>query len=87
MLQYMFEVVPLLAIGSVWKSWKLLRPGFMEALKEEPRIQRVSIYQLEESPRIGAALLAAKLKLGETFASKDTYPKTNLLDEFRNEAA
>uniref|UniRef100_A0AC34G5I7 N-acetyl-D-glucosamine kinase n=1 Tax=Panagrolaimus sp. ES5 TaxID=591445 RepID=A0AC34G5I7_9BILA len=82
--QEMYDTVPLLAIGSVWKSWNLLKPGFMKILKEESIIRRVSIYQLEESPRIGAAVLAAKIKLGENFDSKDTRGKTRLIDEIRN---
>uniref|UniRef100_A0A914Q061 Uncharacterized protein n=1 Tax=Panagrolaimus davidi TaxID=227884 RepID=A0A914Q061_9BILA len=82
--QEMYDIVPVLAIGSVWKSWNLLKPGFLEILHKETIIRRVSIYQLEESPRIGAAVLAAKIKLGENFHSKDFRGKTRLIDEIRN---
>uniref|UniRef100_A0A7E4W0T1 N-acetyl-D-glucosamine kinase n=1 Tax=Panagrellus redivivus TaxID=6233 RepID=A0A7E4W0T1_PANRE len=66
--QGMFENVPVLAIGSVWKSWPLLKQGFQDALGGERRIRRVAIYEIATTPAaVGAAMLAAKLRVGETF--------------------
>lgn len=63
----MFDDVPIVLIGSVFKSWKLMRSGFKECLKKnnkimgtEKRIKNVTLYQLECSPAIGAAILSVK---------------------------
>ncbi|KHN75633.1 N-acetyl-D-glucosamine kinase [Toxocara canis] len=55
--------VPVVVVGSVFKSWSLLKPGFVEGVREhdkEGRIKKVTLYLLKETPAIGAALLAAR---------------------------
>jgi len=50
-------------VGSVFKSWDLLKAGFFRGLiprdELDVTISRVSVYQLTETPSVGAALLAA----------------------------
>uniref|UniRef100_A0AC34QQB6 N-acetyl-D-glucosamine kinase n=1 Tax=Panagrolaimus sp. JU765 TaxID=591449 RepID=A0AC34QQB6_9BILA len=65
--QGMFDDVPVLAIGSVWKSWNLLKGGLRDALAAERRIKTVSFFELRESPAVGAAILAAQVRLGINF--------------------
>uniref|UniRef100_A0AAF5RXU2 N-acetyl-D-glucosamine kinase n=2 Tax=Wuchereria bancrofti TaxID=6293 RepID=A0AAF5RXU2_WUCBA len=58
----------LLLIGSVWRSWELLKDGFVHGLKSNgSRIGKVTLYTLLETPALGAALLAAR-KLGKKVA-------------------
>lgn len=80
----MFDDVPVLAIGSVWKSWNLLKDGFRDAVAAEHRIKIVSFFELKESPAVGAAILAAQVRLGinfdETFVRKD---KSTLIHQIK----
>ncbi|KAE9554931.1 hypothetical protein FO519_001828 [Halicephalobus sp. NKZ332] len=69
--QGMFDDVPVLAIGSIWKSWDLIKPGFKDAVAAERRIKVVSFYELKESPAVGAAILAAQVRLGVSFEHTD----------------
>ncbi|XP_065828538.1 N-acetyl-D-glucosamine kinase-like [Oscarella lobularis] len=54
--------------GSVWKSWSLLKDGFLEALYPNDglgvTVKEFSLVRLTRSPAVGAALLGAK-KAGE----------------------
>nr|CAD2131034.1 unnamed protein product [Meloidogyne enterolobii] len=68
--------VPILLIGSVFKSWQLLRKGFERCLatnvsncleKNQRTFRKVAFYQPTSSPAIGAAILGAKqLKIDTT---------------------
>uniref|UniRef100_A0A914C7L7 N-acetyl-D-glucosamine kinase n=1 Tax=Acrobeloides nanus TaxID=290746 RepID=A0A914C7L7_9BILA len=59
--QELLKNVSVLQVGSVFKSWNLLKPGFENILRtKSSNIQQVSFYQLTESGALGAALLAAK---------------------------
>lgn len=55
--------LPIVCIGSVWKSWKHLEGGFtstIELLKNgQPNIKRFSLLKLKVSSAFGSALLAA----------------------------
>lgn len=65
--QLMFTDVPVLVIGSVWKSWNLIKGGFTDAVGGNKMVKKVSLYESSESPSIGAAILAAQVKLGFDF--------------------
>ncbi|XP_002734945.2 N-acetyl-D-glucosamine kinase-like [Saccoglossus kowalevskii] len=54
----------IVCVGSVWKSWDLLKEGFLEGLKprhdRDITIEEFSLLDLKESPAIGAAVIGAK---------------------------
>ncbi|CAN2388310.1 N-acetylglucosamine kinase activity [Pristimantis euphronides] len=58
--------LPVLAEGSVWNSWDLLKDGFIEVLdkaRKGPRgrhLSRFSLLKLKQSSAVGGASLAAK---------------------------
>lgn len=58
-------------VGSVWKSWELLKDGFLEVLSEARRtpagraLTRLSLLKLRHSSAVGGAILGAKL-VGQT---------------------
>jgi N-acetylglucosamine kinase len=56
--------LPIVTVGSVWKSFDLLREGFLEGLQPRGRgdvkIQEIKLFRLKTSPAIGAAYSAAK---------------------------
>ena len=82
----MFDDVPVLAIGSVWKSWDLIKSGFKDAVAAERRIKTVSFYELKESPAVGAAILAAQVRLGINFEHTDVRKqKPILMDQIKFE--
>uniref|UniRef100_A0A914WEN1 N-acetyl-D-glucosamine kinase n=1 Tax=Plectus sambesii TaxID=2011161 RepID=A0A914WEN1_9BILA len=60
----MLRNIPVVTVGSVFKSWDLIKEGFLEGLRprdsRDAVIEGVSLFHLSESPNIGAALLAAK---------------------------
>uniref|UniRef100_F1KYW5 N-acetyl-D-glucosamine kinase n=1 Tax=Ascaris suum TaxID=6253 RepID=F1KYW5_ASCSU len=61
--QEMLLDVPVVLVGSVFKSWSLVKAGFIEGVRkgnEGSRIKKVTLYLLEETPAVGAALLAAR---------------------------
>lgn len=50
--------LPVVCIGSVWKSWDILKPGFVKALgleTEMPKLKRFSLLKLVVPPAFGAA--------------------------------
>ncbi|KXJ23508.1 N-acetyl-D-glucosamine kinase [Exaiptasia diaphana] len=54
----------ILCVGSVWKSWELLKSGFIETLQgndQTPVIKSFTLYRLKESCAVGAAVLGAKV--------------------------
>ncbi|EFO24625.2 hypothetical protein LOAG_03863 [Loa loa] len=78
----MFDDAPLLLIGSVWQSWELLKDGFIHGLKSNgSQIGRVTLYNLLETPALGAALLAAK-KLGKKITCEQ---RTAVFEEMSDE--
>lgn len=63
--------LPILCVGSVWKSWNLLKPGFTEVLNEvassdkfKGRFRGYSLLVLQQSSALGGASLGAQT-LGE----------------------
>lgn len=66
--------LPILCVGSVWKSWNLLKPGFTEVLnkvassdKFKGRFRGYSLLVLQQSSALGGASLGA-----QTFGEKIT---------------
>lgn len=59
------EGLPVVCAGSVFKSWSLLKPGFIRCLKENitkcPDMNKINLVQIERHASIGAVCLAAKL--------------------------
>jgi N-acetylglucosamine kinase len=52
--------LPVVCIGSVWKSWELLKPGFLKELSENAnRIKEISLLQLKVPMATGACYLGA----------------------------
>ena len=55
--------LPIVCVGSVFKSWDLLKPGFTETLgigsEDPPKLARFSAVRLTVPSALGAALLAA----------------------------
>lgn len=84
----MFDDVPIVLIGSVFNSWRLMKKGFEDRLRRnnttasaKKQIRHVTLYQLESSPAIGAAILGAKFSakgMGDVFRKLQTRKK---LDE------
>ncbi|CAB1456937.1 unnamed protein product [Pleuronectes platessa] len=59
--------LPILCVGSVWKSWELLKPGFTEVLDElassdhfKGRFHGYSLLSLRQSSALGGASLGAQ---------------------------
>lgn len=56
--------LPIVCAGSVYKSWNLIKPGFMECLKNNinkcPNLKKINLVKIEGHSAIGAVLLAAK---------------------------
>uniref|UniRef100_UPI003AADB692 N-acetyl-D-glucosamine kinase n=1 Tax=Centroberyx gerrardi TaxID=166262 RepID=UPI003AADB692 len=59
--------LPILCVGSVWKSWELLKPGFSEVLasvassgKFKGRFRGYSLLTLQQSSALGGASLGAQ---------------------------
>ncbi|CAJ0586969.1 unnamed protein product, partial [Mesorhabditis spiculigera] len=61
MSEAMLKNVPIVMVGSVFKSWNLLKPGFIEAVKTlaKRRIEAATLHQLSETNAFGAAAIAA----------------------------
>ncbi|KAK9524597.1 hypothetical protein VZT92_016975 [Zoarces viviparus] len=64
--------LPVLCVGSVWKSWELLKPGFTEVLDEvaasdkfKGRFHGYRLLALRQSSALGGASLGAQ-NIGET---------------------
>lgn len=59
--------LPVICVGGVWKSFDLLKNGFIEGAKRQPgsvkstqTLKTFSLLQLEATPAVGAAYLGAK---------------------------
>ena len=54
--------LPIVTVGSVWKSWILMEKGFMEELREKSKgqLKCISLIQLKVPMSVGACYLAAK---------------------------
>jgi hypothetical protein len=52
--------VPVVCTGSVFKSWLLLKPGFVRCLKNTS-IKEVNLCTINDDSTIGAAFMAAKM--------------------------
>ncbi|CDW53122.1 BcrAD BadFG domain containing protein [Trichuris trichiura] len=57
--------LPVLLIGSVWNSFDLMQPGFIDGLRAkdvgESQIKNVDLFKLTVSPAVGACVSAAKV--------------------------
>lgn len=47
-----------LCVGSVWKSWELLKAGFVSRLQENRNLKELSLTKLTKTTALGAAYLA-----------------------------
>lgn len=56
--------LPIVCAGSVYKSWSLIKPGFMQCLKDNitkcPNLTKINLVKIDGHSAIGAVLLAAK---------------------------
>ena len=52
--------LPIVCVGSVWKSWDLLKPGFIAAIQERGILTEFSLISAKCSAAAGAAYLAAR---------------------------
>lgn len=52
--------LPVVCVGSVWKSWDLLKQGFIKHLEEQKNVPELSLLELTTNVATGAAYLAAK---------------------------
>ncbi len=59
------EGLPVVCAGSVFKSWPILKPGFIKCLKDNvakcPDMTKINLVIIERHASIGAVVLAAKL--------------------------
>ena len=57
--------IPIVCAGSVFKSWNLIKPGFMNCLANPKykmlRLKELRLIAVKEDSTIGAALLASRL--------------------------
>ncbi|KAH7711081.1 N-acetylglucosamine kinase [Aphelenchoides avenae] len=75
--------VHVLVIGSVFKSWQFLKPGFQRALEQYDkarRIRQVTFHRSHESAVLGAAVLGAKKSGG---IPKLTLPTPEFFDSIK----
>ena len=76
--------LPIVCVGSVWKSWALMEKGFMDELRENAQghLKHLSLIQLKVPMSIGACYLAsdrAQIKIHKTYSDNSTvFFKTNL---------
>lgn len=56
----MFDELHVLVVGSVFKSWNFLRPGFVDYIQNNSHLKKIQLFTLSESTVIGAAILGAK---------------------------
>ncbi|ODM93248.1 N-acetyl-D-glucosamine kinase [Orchesella cincta] len=55
--------LPVLSVGSVWKSWEFLKPGFVKTLQldtNNPKLPKFSLLKLTVSSAFGAACIGCK---------------------------
>ncbi|XP_061565853.1 N-acetyl-D-glucosamine kinase [Cololabis saira] len=79
--------LPILCVGSVWKSWSLLKPGFTEVLdkavsSDKGRFHGYSLLILQQSSalggaRLGAESLGASIKMDYVANAKVFYKHTS----------
>lgn len=70
--QLLSNDLPIVCVGSVWKSWALMEKGFMEELKAntQGRLKHISLIQLKVPVSFGACYLASdktKIKINKTY--------------------
>ena len=62
------ESLSVVCIGSVWKSWKHLQPGFIEELTlSAPQIKSFQLLSLQVPMATGACYLAAGEKMAKKY--------------------
>ena len=69
--------LPIVSVGSVWKSWTLMEAGFMEELRKNSKgqLQCISLIQLKVPMSVGACYLAAeeaKIQINKTYEENST---------------
>ena len=53
--------LPIVCIGSVWKSWDLIKDGFIQKLQEKKnRIEKIKLVKLKVGSSVGAMNLGTK---------------------------
>ena len=75
--QLLSNGLPIVCVGSVWKSWALMEKGFMEELKEnaQKHLKHISLIQLKVPVSIGACYLASdktQLKINKAYNENST---------------
>lgn len=74
--------LPIICTGSVYKSWDLLKPGFMKCLGDNwnrcSKLRKINLVRVEGHSATGAVLLAARLYDRElTFVKEFNYENTS----------
>lgn len=76
--------VPIICIGSVWKSWDLLKPGFLAELTENGKgLRSVTLHRLKVPMATGACYLgadAAGIHFPKTYSDNTTVFFSNNLE-------
>lgn len=49
----------MICVGSIWKSWIFLKPGFESEIHDCSDIEELTMYKLRTSSALGACYLAA----------------------------
>lgn len=78
--------LPLVCAGSVFKSWSLIKSGFIgclnKHLKKYPNLNELNLVVADSDSSIGACLLASKLYDNQIVLIKNYKRKTIVLDHF-----
>lgn len=78
--------LPLVCAGSVFKSWSLIKPGFIRCLnkhiKKYPNLNELNLVVADSDSSIGACLLASKLYDNQIVLIKNYKRRTIALDHF-----
>lgn len=69
--------IPIVCTGSVFKSWHLIKDGFVRGL-ENSQVEQVNLYTIDRDSTAGAALMTAKL--GNYHLNIDTSKHVTKLD-------
>lgn len=79
--------LPVICAGSVYKSWDIMKPGFLDCLKDNAskctNLKKINLVKIEGHSAVGAVILAAKLyEQNMEFLQKFNYNSvTSSLDE------
>lgn len=78
--------LPIVCAGSVFKSWSLIKPGFVRCLNKQlkkfPSLNELNLVLADSDSSIGACLLASKLHDNKIVLIKNYKRKSIALDHF-----